>query len=115
MFSIGFSELIVIAILAIILFKPNDWLDIIKNIKRYINKFKEFTHKTKQEIFDSNQINEIEEIKNDLSDLKDEILNINGKNYIYGEDGKLYETFSLQDIQLKLNKERVEFNKDETK
>jgi len=93
---IGISELLIIIILMIFLFKPKDYLSIIKQIRKTHQNIKNYFANLKNEIFDD----DIKEIERDFAELKDEFIKINGKNYIYGEDKKLHEVYNLNDKDL---------------
>ena len=94
---IGISELFLIAILVVFLFKPNDYLSIIKQIKKTHHNIKNYFSNLKNEIFDD----DMRAIEEDLMEMKDDFIRINGKNYIYGDDKKLHEVFSLNDEDIK--------------
>jgi Sec-independent protein translocase protein TatA len=91
---IGLSELLVIAIISIILFKPNDYKNTLKFIIINFRKFQSFVYQTKNFILS-------EDIKKEIDEIKDQIISANGKKYIYGDDDKLHEIFDLSDIETK--------------
>ena len=92
---IGISEIFLIIIIGIFLLKPKDYNLIIKNLFHYYNEAKKYITKFKSQIIDIH-LNELS--KEILPSNKDEIMEIYGKNYIHGEDGKLHEVFSIDKI-----------------
>lgn len=105
---IGISEIFLILIVAVFLFKPKDYNLIIKNMIDYYRKIKNYIENFKNQIVDSH----INDCAKDLSSLKDEILTIYGKNYIYGDDGKLHQVFSTSEMNdlPRLNRKNLENN-----
>lgn len=91
---IGISELILIIVLGVILFKPEDYGKILKTIIQTIRKIQSFIYKTKSMILD-------DKLKEDIEEIRDQIVSINGKKYIYGDDDKLHEIFDLNDLKPK--------------
>ena len=90
---IGASELLVIVVLGIILFKPEDYIEILKFIMRGYQKFHSTLKQTKNLIIN-------EEIKTEISNIRDEIIAIGNKKYIKGDDGRIHEVFDLNDENL---------------
>ena len=91
---IGVSEVFFTLMIIIILFKPEDYKSIIKKILSIHIEIKKYIANFKTQICDVN----IKEIKKDLEDLHNEFIQINGKNYIYGEDKKLHEVYDLKSL-----------------
>jgi Sec-independent protein translocase protein TatA len=86
---IGISELGLIIIVILILFKPNDYALIIKTLIKNFNKARLFTAELKNSLL-HNYLND------EINRTKDKIFFVNGKKYIYGEDEQLHEVFDLQ-------------------
>ena len=91
---IGISEIFLILILIIILFKPEDYQSTIKKIHSFQKEIKNYFENFKKQIYDD----DIQEIEKNFEKLQNEFININGKNYIYGEDKKLHEIYDLKDL-----------------
>lgn len=97
---IGFSELLVIIIISIILFKPDDYKNTLKFVIMNFRKFHSLIYQTKNFILS-------EDIKKEIDEIKDQIISANGKKYIYGNDDKLHEIFNLNDIEIKSKTKQV--------
>ena len=91
---IGISEIFLILIVIIILFKPEDYQSTIKKIRIFHKEIKKYIANFKTQIYDD----DTKEIKKNFEDLQNEFIEINGKNYIYGEDKKLHEVYDLKSL-----------------
>jgi Sec-independent protein translocase protein TatA len=91
---IGISEIFLILIVVIILFKPDDYQTTIRKIRSFQEQMKKYFENLKNHIYDD----DIKKIETDFENLQNEFININGKNYIYGEDKKLHEVYDLKNL-----------------
>jgi Sec-independent protein translocase protein TatA len=91
---IGISEIFLILIIVVVLFKPEDYQITIKKIRSFQKEIKNYFENFKKEIYDD----DMKEIEKDFEKLQDEFIHINGKNYIYGEDKKLHEVYDLKNL-----------------
>ena len=93
MFSIGFLEIILIVIVGVIFLKPTDMVYLYKKFTEITVKLNSYCNKLKDELIENGQTdsltNEIDSLKNEIGD----IIKIDGKNYIRGDDGNFYETY----------------------
>jgi len=76
MFDISLSEIGFVLIIAILIFKPEDWPEIVRSISKIINKIKnlysDITNEFKQTI---NDLDEQGDIKSQITDLNGELQN----------------------------------------
>jgi Sec-independent protein translocase protein TatA len=92
---IGISEIFLIIIIGIFFLKPKDYNLIIKNLFHSYNEIKKYMTNFKNQVIDIH----LNELSKEILPLnQDEIMEIYGKNYIHGEDGKLHEVFSIDKI-----------------
>ncbi len=92
---IGISEIFLIIIIGIFLLKPKDYNLIIKNLFHSYSEIKKYMTNFKNQVIDIH----LNELSKEILPLdQDEIMEIYGKNYIHGEDGKLHEVFSIDKI-----------------
>jgi sec-independent protein translocase protein TatB len=73
MFNIGFSELIVLAALALMFLKPEEIPALAKNIARFLNDLKRSSDSLKEEFKNSALSEDFNQIKNEIKEVGDSL------------------------------------------
>jgi len=95
MFDIGFWELVVVAIVALLVVGPERLPDLARDAGKWISRVRKFINNTRREIETELQITESKEFRQQLSDLDDLMRNapdqdphFNNKQKIPADNGK---------------------------
>lgn len=92
MFGVSLGELAIIALVALIMMKPEDAPELIKRYRQIVGKIK----------------NSKKEITNLIADIESESEVNSYISHIKGDDGNLYENFDLEKIKQELQAEAKE-------
>lgn len=75
MFNISFSEILLILVVALLVFGPNQLLQIIKVAGNFLFKLRNYFSQIKQDIYEQSGINNLAETKHDLAHIYAQIKN----------------------------------------
>lgn len=113
MFDIGWSELLIVAIVAIIVVGPKELPALLRNIGRYLGKLKSMSQEFRSQFNEAIKDTEIEKLRDDINDMKQ--ANFVKNDFDYEKEwGLKSDPLKSQDNTTEIKSEAVDTTKDAT-